>query len=104
MAIFEKFSGTNGQFYFRLKSSNGQTILSSEGYVASSARENGISSVRTNAPYDTRYRRLNASNGQYYFTLTGANGETIGTSETYLATSSRENGIEAVKRDAPFAS
>jgi uncharacterized protein len=35
--------------------------------------------------------------------LIAPNGEIIGRSENYLTSSSRENGISAVKRDAPSA-
>nr|WP_276899570.1 YegP family protein [Pedobacter kyonggii] len=41
---------SNGEFQFNLKASNGQTILTSEGYSAKSSCENGIESVKKNAP------------------------------------------------------
>ena len=41
---------------------------------------------------------------QYYFALKASNGEIIGSSEMYNSTHARENGISAVKRDAPNAS
>jgi len=100
---FQIFVGTNNQFYFRLKAANGEKILGSEGYITKTSCENGISSVKTNAPLDQRYQRKTASNGQFYFTLTAANGETIGTSEMYTSESARNNGIEAVKKTAPGA-
>lgn len=40
----------NGQFYFNLTAKNGQVIASSEMYTTKSACENGIASVKTNAP------------------------------------------------------
>tara|TARA_A100000171_G_scaffold35638_3_gene34219 strand:- start:16095 stop:16433 length:339 start_codon:yes stop_codon:yes gene_type:complete len=96
-------SSTNAQYYFRLKASNGETVLASEGYVFKHSCQNGIASVKANAPYDSRYDRRTASNGQYYFVLKASNGEIIGTSEMYTTSSARENGIAAVKRDAPNA-
>ena len=48
---------------------------------AKSSAENEISSVKTNAPIDSRYDRKTATNGQFYFNLKAANGEVIGTSE-----------------------
>jgi uncharacterized protein YegP (UPF0339 family) len=101
---FQIFNGTNSQFYFNLKSANGEKILSSEGYLSKTSCQNGIDSVKANAPYDSRYRRQVSSNNQYYFVLTGANGEVIGTSETYITQQARESGIDAVKKDAPRAS
>jgi len=101
---FQIFVGANNQFYFRLRAANGETILSSEGYISKTSCENGISSVKANAPLDQRYQRKTASNSQFYFTLTAANSETIGTSEMYSSESARDHGIEAVKKTAPGAS
>lgn len=47
---FELFRDKAGQFRFRLKATNGKIIAVSEGYVTKAACENGIDSVRTNAP------------------------------------------------------
>jgi len=93
----------NGEFQFNLKAGNGETILTSEGYSGKSGCQNGIESVRKNAPDDNRYDRKTASNGQYYFNLTATNGQVIGTSERYASSSSMENGIESVKKNAPDA-
>ena len=100
---FQIFKGTNDEFYFRLRAGNGEPILASEGYKAKQGCENGIASVKENAPNDERYKRLTSSNDQYYFNLTAANHEIIGTSEMYTTEEARDNGIEAVKRDAPNA-
>lgn len=100
---FTIFTGSNGQYYFNLKASNGQVILTSEGYVYRSSCVDGIQSVRTNAPIEQRYGRKIANNGQYYFILNGANGQVIGTSETYVTPQGRDGGIEDVKRYAPLA-
>lgn len=94
---------TNGEFQFNLKAGNGEIILTSEGYNAKQGCLNGIESVRKNASDDNRYDRKTASNGQHYFNLTATNGQIIGTSELYTTTSSRDNGIESVKNNAPKA-
>jgi uncharacterized protein len=48
---FELYSDAAGKFRFRLKAGNGEIIaVSSEGYESKSGAENGIESVRTNAP------------------------------------------------------
>ena len=47
---FEIYLDKGGQFRFRLKASNGENILASEGYAAKSGCKNGIESVRKNAP------------------------------------------------------
>ncbi len=97
-------SSSNGQYYYRLRAKNGEIILSGEGYTTKQSCLNGVASVRTNAPYDSRYDRRTSLNGQYYFNLKAVNGEIIGTSEMYTSSYGRENGISAVKRDAPSAS
>ena len=94
----------NGEFQFNLKASNGQVILTSEGYSSKAACENGIESVMKNAGDDGRYDRKNSSNGKYYFNLKAGNGQIIGTSEMYESSSAMENGIASVKKNAPEAS
>ncbi len=100
---FKIFTGKDKQFYFRLTAANGEPILASEGYTAKPGCENGIASVKKNAVKDEQYKRLEASNGEFYFNLVAGNGEVIGKSETYKTTQGRENGIEAVKSTAPGA-
>ena len=100
---YQIYTGKDDQLYFRLYAKNGEIILSSEGYVSKSGCQNGISSVKENAPNDRRYRQKTAANGQFYFVLVAANGEVIGVSETYTTKRRRADGIEAVKRTAPIA-
>ena len=40
----------SGEFQFNLKAGNGQTILASEGYTTKASCENGVESVKKNAP------------------------------------------------------
>jgi len=47
---FERKTSSNGKPYFNLKASNGQIIGISEQYETESNRENGIESVKKNAP------------------------------------------------------
>lgn len=47
---YDRKESTNGKPYFNLKASNGQIIGSSEMYESVAARENGIESVKKNAP------------------------------------------------------
>ena len=49
-AKFELKKATNGEFYYALKAANGQSILGSEQYKAKASAENGIASVKKNAP------------------------------------------------------
>jgi len=99
--VFEVFKGSNEQFYFRLKSANREIILASEAYTTKANCNNGVQSVKNHSPFDRYYSKLSARNGQFYFTLRASNNEVIGTSETYTTEYARDNGIAAVKRDAP---
>ena len=47
---FDSKTSTNGKYYFNLKASNGQIIGTSEMYESAAGRDNGIDSVKTNAP------------------------------------------------------
>lgn len=50
MGKFEIFKGSNGQFYFRLRAPNGETICASEGYTTKQGAQNGIAAVKQYAP------------------------------------------------------
>lgn len=52
-ARFERKESSNGKFYFNLKASNGQIIGNSEMYESVASMENGIESVKKNAPDGT---------------------------------------------------
>jgi len=93
----------NDEFQFNLKANNHQVILTSEGYTTKSNCQNGIESVRTNSKDDSKFDRRMSSNNKYYFNLKATNGQIIGTSEMYEASSGRDNGIASVKSNAPSA-
>ncbi len=47
---FEMYTDKSGEYRFRLKARNGEIIATSEGYKAKDSCENGIESVKKNAP------------------------------------------------------
>lgn len=47
---FEMYEDKGGEFRFRLKARNGEIIATSEGYTTKANCENGIESVKKNAP------------------------------------------------------
>jgi len=49
MIKFEIFKGINGQFYFRIKASNGQVIAQSEGYTQKQSAKDTIDTIKRNA-------------------------------------------------------
>ncbi len=93
----------NGEFQFNLLATNGQIILSSEGYSSKAACLNGVESVKKNAQEDGRFERKEASDGRFYFVLKATNGQVIGQSQMYASKDSRDNGVESVKKNAPDA-
>lgn len=100
---FEIYRDKAGEFRFRLKASNGRTILASEGYKAKAGAKNGIRSVRNNSQNDARFERKDTKSGQFMFNLRASNRQVIGTSEQYKSKVSRDKGIASVKRNAPDA-
>ncbi|NIZ13240.1 YegP family protein [Phaeobacter sp. HF9A] len=100
---FELYTDKAGEYRFRLKAGNGENILASEGYKQKASAENGIESVKKNAPDDNRYERKETAAEKHMFNLKASNGQVIGTSQSYTSASGRDNGIESVKKNAPDA-
>ena len=103
MAKFEISVRKNGEFQFNLKASNGEIILTSEGYTTKAACLNGVESVKKNSVNEDRFDRLTASNGKPYFNLKATNGQVIGRSQMYASERNRNNGIASVMKNAPIA-
>lgn len=94
----------DGDFQFNLKATNGQVILTSQGYSTKTACLNGIESVKKNAAIDERFEVKVAKNGKPYFNLKASNGQVIGASQMYASEVTMNGGIASVKRNAPDAS
>jgi uncharacterized protein len=47
---FELYKDKAGEYRFRLKAGNGETIATGEGYSSKSGALNGIESIKKNAP------------------------------------------------------
>jgi uncharacterized protein YegP (UPF0339 family) len=105
-------------FKFDLKAGNGETIATSEIYTTEAACENGMESVRKNAPIanledqtvegfatvaNPKFEIYLDKGGEYRFRLKARNGEIIAVSEGYKAKTSCINGIESVRKNAPDA-
>jgi uncharacterized protein YegP (UPF0339 family) len=103
MGKFVITENDKGKFHFSLKAGNGQVILTSQMYSSKSGCENGIESVRKNAPNDSMYERKEAKDGRPFFNLKAANAQIIGSSQMYSSADAMENGIASVKKNAPGA-
>jgi uncharacterized protein YegP (UPF0339 family) len=101
MAKFEVYQNKkNLEYRFRMKASNGQIILSSEGYKSKKACLNGIESVKSNAKNPKRYNKTQTTSGAYRFALVAGNKEIIGISQNYKSVSGRNNGVKSVMKNA----
>ncbi|MEM7586213.1 MAG: YegP family protein [Acidobacteriota bacterium] len=102
-AKFEKYTDEAGEYRFRYYGNSGGQILRSEGYVRTSGRDNGIRSVKDNAPYDSTYDLKMSADYRYYFNMVASNTEIIATSMLYSSTTDRAEAISDVKVYAPSA-
>ena len=103
---------------FDLKAGNGEIIASSEVYSSKASCENGVESVRKNAPIaaledqtaegfeqqkNPKFEIYTDKAGEFRFRLKARNGEIIATSEGYKAKAGCLNGVESVRKNAPDA-
>ena len=93
----------NGEFQFNLKASNGQVILTSEGYTTKTACLNGVESVRKNSQDPAKFEVKVAKNGKPFFNLKASNGQVIGASQMYASEDTLKKGIASVAKNAPEA-
>ena len=100
---FECYKVKAGNFRFRLKASNGQAILSSEGYKAKASCTNGIASVQKNCTNPDLFVKKETATGKFRFSLMATNGQAIGSSQNYASQSGCDNGIKSVAKSAPGA-
>jgi len=101
-AKFELYKDKKGEFRFRLKATNGEIILSSEGYKSKVSLNKGVASVQKNSQKEGRFLKKD-SKGKFMFNLTATNGKVIGTSERYDSERARDNGARSVAKNAPGA-
>jgi hypothetical protein len=103
MSKFTITNRKNGEFQFTLSATNGQVILTSQGYSSRPNCTNGIESVRKNAMDDNKFVVKSAGDGRPYFVLMSANGQVIGTSQMYASASSCKKGMASVRANAAKA-
>lgn len=107
---------TSTGYVFHLKAKNGEVIGTSEVYTTLTACENGISSVKKNAPVanvEDQTLEESAKNpkfvifkdkaDEFRFHLKATNGEIILDSEGYASKEGCKNGMESVIKNAPDA-
>ena len=99
---FELYKDKGGKFRFRLKATNGQIILASQGYKSKVSAKNGIASVQRNSASDERFVRKD-SKGKFMFNLVATNGQVVGTSERYETKRAMEAAIKSVAKNSQDA-
>jgi uncharacterized protein YegP (UPF0339 family) len=100
---FEIKRSADGRFMFNLKAANDQVILTSQIYETKENAEQGIASVKQNAPLDERYEEKVGTDGAPYFVLHAGNHLVIGRSEMYSSREAMHKGIASVKKNAAAA-
>lgn len=89
---FNLWQSTDGQWRFNLKSGNGATLLTSEGYTSRTGAINGILSMQANGVDPAMYEVRQTSTG-WILHLLAANHESIGFSQVYKTKSSATRAI-----------
>lgn len=97
---FEIYKDRASEFRFRLKASNGETVLASEGYKSKSSATKGARSVQNNCRDESCFEKKTTASGKFRFNLRARNHQVIGTSESYNTEAARNNGIKAIARAA----
>ena len=103
MGKFEITTRKNGEYQFNLKATNGQVILTSQGYATKANCLNGVESVKKNSADEKRFEKKVATNGKPFFNLMATNGQVIGTSQMYANETNMNNGIASVMNNAKDA-
>ncbi len=90
------------EYYFAYNKIDGTTFLRSEGYTTEQARDNGIASVKKNAPIEARWTKGTVLDGKYhYYALKAGNHQEIARS-CYYKTEEEMNGAFTWLKSAPF--
>ena len=103
MGKFVVTTRKNGDFQFVLKATNGQVILSSQGYSTKANCLNGVESVKKNSQIEDRFEIKEAKDGSPFFNLKSSNGQIIGSSQMYSSERSMKEVIASVIKNAPEA-
>ena len=103
MGKFEITTRKNGEYQFNLEATNGQVILTSQGYKSKATCLNGVESVKKNSADEKRFEKKVAANGKPFFNLMATNGQVIGVSQMYASEATMNNGIASVMKNAPTA-
>lgn len=100
---FEIYKDKKGDYRFRLKASNGENILASEGYKSKTNAKNGIASVQKNCSDAACFVTNKSPSGKHRFNMKSKNHKVIGVSQNYDSEASCKKGVKAVATAAKGA-
>ncbi len=89
---FEAVKGDDKQHYFVVKDATGTPILYSQGYGATTPRDNGIRTVIKNGGDETKYEK-SGKGGKYSFILRAGNRQEIAKSQAFATEQERDNAM-----------
>ncbi|CAC9477243.1 hypothetical protein [uncultured Gammaproteobacteria bacterium] len=99
---FEIHKNNDNQYWFGLKTVNGENIGKSKGYLVKQSAKKGIKSVRKNSQSLNNFTiKQSDRDNQWHFNLKSQdNGKVIFISKSYTSKQDAETGIESVKMNA----
>jgi uncharacterized protein YegP (UPF0339 family)/Flp pilus assembly protein TadD len=97
---FEIYEDKQGEFRFRLKAVNGETLATGEGYPSTGACKKVIAAIKKNAP-TAEFGIYKNKKGEFRFRLKAVHGETLATGESYPDKEVCRKVIAAIKKNAP---
>lgn len=95
---FHLKKASNGEYFFSLKSGNGENVGRSETYKARASADNGIESVKKNASNPDRFEVKEGKDGKFYLSLKASNGQVILSGQGYSSADGAKDGSEAIAR------
>lgn len=105
-ATFEIYQGQDGDYYWRLRDSNGKIVADgSEGYVSKDNVRDAIENVKNEVSSGSAdFEIYEGSDGDYYWRLQDGNGEIVADgSEGYSSKSNAKDAVENVMDEIPDA-
>jgi uncharacterized protein YegP (UPF0339 family) len=98
---YEIGASRGGGYYFNLKATNGQVILTSLMFPTMDECKKALETARMVSSDDTRFERKISTNDKPFFNLVSADGQVLGKSELYESDASMEKGIASVRKNGP---
>ena len=95
---FEIYRNGAGEYRFRLKAGNSETILVSKGHRAMGTVLRGVDAVQEHCGDASLFVPKTTKTGMFRFELQAKSRQVIGSSQNYRSRSGRDKGMRAVAR------